>query len=262
MILISVPHSSEYIPDDLKDRINLEANFKEISEPCITEIVDWPNIRLVTMNVHQCFSNVNRFRDNINKRTGKPYETKRGVITKFDFHDTPLYLAGSGLSETEREELLKKYYDPFYRKLEEAIVSGKYELLIDAHAMNSHSSSYLEPDKDPEKRPDISVSNNGDPNGDQHIDGAVLAFPPEKLRKIAKAIKTKGYSCKMNDPFRGGVIIQTFASRIPCIQLEINKNQYMTDDDGEIIEEKINKLNKDLGEVFNEEFIAKLCPAG
>src|SRR3989338_11207149 len=118
MILISVPHGSSVVPKSLKKRLNQKANLREIAEPGIEKIVKWPGSKIIAAGFHQCFSNVNRFRNNIDLRTGEICAPQMGVFPELDFRGEPIYRPRSHLSELEKEELLSKHFDPFYRKLE------------------------------------------------------------------------------------------------------------------------------------------------
>ena len=247
MFFITVPHSSSVIPGFLKNRINSHARLDEITEPGIEDIFHWLDTDIIAAPVHQCFPNVNRARGGINPRTDQAYSEFTALFPDRDFHGTPIFLEGKELTNEEKERLLTEYYDPFYAKIEKHIASRKYDFFIDAHAMNAQSTSYRHNDRYAlASRPEICIGNNGDASGDQYEDTMPITFPQEHMRLLMSGLIHKGYNCHQNNPFRGGNIIQTFASRIPCVQIEINKALYMSSDDGDVLHDKVQLLKKDL----------------
>lgn len=250
MLLVTVPHCSESIPESLRGRLHPDVNLREIAEPGVDRIVAWPEARILKAQMHQCFGNVNRFRDDHNLHTDERYPDAIGVFPSCDFHGTPLYRMGKELTQGEREALLKAHYDPFYAQLDPLLQSGSFTHHVDAHAMNAHYTGYEGHAKDPQIRPDICISNGGDEHGELIDDGLPLTCTPASLRALAARITAKGYVCSMNVPFRGGVIMRHAAAFLPSVQLEINKRLYMTADDGKLLPDALQRLREDLGDSF------------
>lgn len=248
MFFITVAHSAETIPPELINRINPEANLQEIAEPGIDTIFRWPDVDVITAQVHQCFPNLNRSRNGIDPRTGKKYSGATALFPDCDHSDVPLYVNGLGLKSEEKEMLLERYYDPFHAAIDHHIASGKFSYFLDVHAMNASNTGYHPDRYDLSLRPDICLGNNGNDEGN----GLSITFPSAALRRITKSLNSRGYHCQMNQPFRGGIIIQTYGARIPCIQVEISKKLYMIGDDGELIPEKMDALSDELQPVFTD----------
>ncbi len=245
---LTIPHYVKEILPEIKNRINPAANLREIAEPGVNLIFDWPRIKRVLAKAHQCFPNLNRQRNNINLNIGQEYEEKLSLFPSKDFHGEKIYLPEKELIPPEKELLLLQYYDPFYEEIDKFIASGKFDFFLDVHSMNDQNSSYENQDS----RPEICLGNRGNEEGERRLDRPGITFPPEKLRAIRQALRTKGYDCRLNTPFSGGYIIQKYAKSFPCILVEINKKVFMETDDGEVISEKVEELNKDLWEVFND----------
>lgn len=239
MFFISDPHSSLSIPSILSDRINPHAQLREIAEPGIDTLFTWDGIPRIMATAHQAFPNLNRGRSDTNPRTGEKYPSQRSLFPLEDFHGNPIYKEGQELSSEEQEVLLQEHYDPFHTGIERLIESGSYDFFLDVHAMNGGCTSYDDARFNPEKRSNICLGNNGNEHGEQHEDGEHITFDPKTLCLFADVLREKGYTVELNEPFRGGYILQYYGQRFPCIQVEINKELYMDADDGEVNEEKI-----------------------
>jgi formiminoglutamase len=257
MFFVTLAHSGERIPDLLKDRVNPEANLREISEPSIDEIFHWKDVERITTEIHQCFPNLNRRRTNVDPKTGHPYVGATALFPIRDFHSSPIYKPNAEMTEQEKNLLLQEYYDPFHKKIYDAIASRNYAFFLDAHAMNNAKTGYPSDRHHPAMRPDICLGNRGNAHGEPVEKTNAVTFPPPVLRKIAKAIEKKGYSCELNNPFPGGAIIQIFGKLLPCIQVEINKKLYMTADDGDVLPENILTLKRDLQDIFRNTVMEK-----
>jgi len=247
-----IAHHAETIPKEVKGRLVITSKrLREIGEPAVDQIFNWPNIPRVEAVVHQCFPNLNRQRNNINPNTGSPYTGKTALFPLLDFHKDSIYQSGLELNDEEKEHLLKKYYDSFFQQIDKFIKGGNYDFFIDAHSMNNYASSYGPSGE----RPDICLGNRGDENGEKRDDRPCITFPAEKLRAIRDGLKNKGYDCLLNQPFSGGYIIQKYAQfPFPCLQFEINKKLFMSADDGEVSLEKVEQLKKDLLDVIFDLF--------
>lgn len=252
MFFVTVSHASERIPPELRDRINPDANLRAMAEPGIDAMCSWSGVPLVAASMHLCVVNLNRSRDDINPRTGDIYPESLSQLVLSDYHGTSIYRDGREPTDEEREAFLRDYYDPFFARVDELAASGAYRFFADVHAMNGASTSYESKTHALHARPDICLGNNGNILGDAHADGAPLTLAPEAIRHLNASLSAAGYVCGMNDPFRGGYIIQHLGARIPCIQIEIQKKLFMTADDGEVIPERLEHVGHDLFRALSE----------
>ena len=117
--------------------------------------------------------------------------------------------------------------------------------------MNENSRSYESKTETLRKRPDICLSNNGDSSGKMNTDGMPLTCPAAFIRTMQQMLIDRGYQCSLNEPFRGGDIIQTYGSHIPCLQMELSKRLFMTADDGECDTDRLHELQQRLSEVLS-----------
>lgn len=246
MFFVTIPHCGERIPPAFLSRMNPQANLRAMAEPGLDRVCQWEGVTQVCGEMHMCITNLNRSKDNQNPRLGTPYLLALSQNILLDFTGTPLYLAGKEPSADERAQFLDQYYDPFFQEIDRLVESGRYHFFADVHTMNRSSTSYADKAHMLHERPEICLSNNGTITGEEHADGSPLTFPPKLLQKLAAALVDAGYSCALNDPFRGGYIMQTYGARIPCMQIEMRKDLCMTSDDGALLAERIDVLNRDL----------------
>ncbi len=239
---ITLPHFSTKVPPELKGRLNPKANLSPINEPGIEKIFDWPEIHRVLASTQQCFPNLNRQRNNLDPNNNHPYPDNRSLFPLFDFEGCPLYSPKKEPTKDEKELMLKKYYDPFFSEIDQLIKSNKFSFFIDVHSMNNETTSY----DNPLKRPEICLGNRGNEKAEKRPERPGTTFKPEQLRRLQKELQEQGYDCHANNPFSGGYIIQKYGPSFPCLQIEINKKLFMTADDGELIPEKIKKLDQNL----------------
>lgn len=251
MFFLTIPHISEHIPEDLLPRMNSAANLRAMAEPCLDLLFAPSGIETVSGSVHLAVVNLNRSRNDKNPRTGKPYPEALSQHVLKDFHGTPLFRPGAEPSALERLRFLERYYDPFFSRVEHLVQSGRFSFFADVHSMNDHSTSYASKADTLGERPDICLSNNGDAAGETHADGMPLTCPTSFIKRLRKMLAERGYHCLLNDPFRGGTIIQTYGSHIPCVQVELSKRLFMTADDGVCSAERLQVLAGHLSDAFS-----------
>lgn len=245
---ITIGHSSLTIPKNLKNRINPSAILLELVEPGLIEVCKNMQAKKVIFDLHRAILDINRSRDNVDPKTNKKYPIERDLFPKKDFQGNDIYLKDSNLSDDEKEELLQKYYDPFFASIDNLISSGEYEFFIDIHLMNNNSSGYEM--KNP--RPDICIGTLGDPDGEICLNRPSTTIKPETAREMKLVFENNKYSCDLNRPFAGGYIMMKYLTKFPCIQLEINKKLLMDSDSGMPKLEKIKKLKEDLETIFEK----------
>ena len=248
---ITISHHSMKLPKEVEGRLAIsKTRLLEIAEPETEKLFSWPDIKTVKAEVHQCFPNLNRRRNNMDPGTDRAYPPARALFPTFDFHEEAIYKSKEKeLSEKEKEELLKKYYDPFFEEVNQLIKSGDYDFFIDAHAMNNCFSSY----DDMKIRPDICLGNRGNERGEVKKGRRRITFPSSKMRELQKILTKKGYDVALNDPFSGGYIIQKYNRQFfPGFQVEVNKRLFMDCDDGKSEKKKVEKLKNNLKDAILE----------
>lgn len=120
--------------------------------------------------------------------------------------------------------LIKKYFDPFQKKIRKQFESYKKRNFssvyhIDLHSMPSKGSAiHRDPGK---KRPDVVIS-------DREGQSAERSF----VKSVKKAFENEGFNVSLNRPYKGGRITQTYGNPAKgrhTVQIELNRSLYMNE---------------------------------
>jgi len=124
------------------------------------------------------------------------------------------------LSETERETLIWRYYEPHHRALEQAVDVALDQnqrcLVIDCHSFSSVPLPH-EPDQKID-RPQVCIGTD-----DYHT-------PPWLVTAAVKAFEEQGFKTEVNRPFSGALVPLKFYRKNPkvfSIMIELNRSLYM-----------------------------------
>jgi len=207
-LLISVPHAGLSIPPEVglsnlltPDQIIADGDEGSREIYAIEELVN----KFVTTDIARAFVDVNRKENDL---------SKDGVVKTHTCWDIPVYK--SPLSPTLIKQLLGHYYFPFHAQLTNS--TGKEVMLaIDCHTMAS-SGPPVGPD--PESvRPMVCLSN---------ADGTC----PEEWFCLLADCLSEAFSCEvsLNKPFRGGYIIRHHANEISWLQLELSRDNSLSNE--------------------------------
>ncbi|QCK15488.1 N-formylglutamate amidohydrolase [Mangrovivirga cuniculi] len=224
-ILISVPHSGTFIPDEISAKMN---------EDLITELedTDWfvdrlyqfchqEGIPMIIANYHRWVIDLNR-----NPENKSLYNDGR-VITELcptkTFNDESLYLEGNEPDNDEIESRKKNFYYPYHVKVKELLNEIKSEfgqaLLFDAHSIKKQVPGIRK-----EPFPDFILGDNEEKSASKEI--IKIAYENLALNNIGEFTH--------NQPFKGGQITRSFgdpSNNIHSLQLEMAKVNYMSDDE-------------------------------
>ncbi len=130
---------------------------------------------------------------------------------------------------------IQKGYDEFYFTLAQLTDSYRFNIIVDGHTMS-----------DSPDRPAIGL-------GTKYIPPFYLPI----VRSMRRKLMGIGYSpVEFNKPYYGGNILLWLQQKSPdlfaCL-IEINKNLYMDGQRKNVIPEKLEKLSKEITEIFNIE---------
>ncbi len=209
-ILVTIPHSSIFVPADLRRLIKLtDFQIRKQSDPYTDEIFNVSNAHVIKGGISRLVVDLNRAPDDIEMEHSL---SNRGVVVSVDIDGDPIYKTPPAMDAIF--ERVKKYHYVFHEKIEE--IKPKVKFMIDGHSMRSVSPA-TKPDGGA-KRPDITLGNR-DFTTCSHI----------MTRKIMKFFEKKGFSVKINDPFSGKFVIGYHCSRklFPGIQIELNEKLFM-----------------------------------
>jgi N-formylglutamate deformylase len=227
-VVVHVPHSSTFVPSDMRDSFSLlEAELKRE----ILRLTDW--------YIDELFSSV--------KELGGAavlYPLSRLVVDPERFEDDAQeIMASKGIgviytrtsdgrelraapSEGERRALLDQFYRPHHRVLEQAtetclIRFGKC-LILDCHSFASKPLPF-ELDQDP-VRPDICLGT--DP----------FHTPPALTDSIEEFFAAPGLRVYREKPYKGTLVPMKFYGKdqqVSSIMIELNRKLYMDENTGE-----------------------------
>ena len=228
-ILISVPHGGDVIPLELRDKTILKpADIFWDGDGCTRQIYDFSKgaQAFVDAKIARAFVDLNR--DRLDCASKNP----DGVIKSETCFRKPVYRFGEFPGENLIEELLKKYYDPFHRRLDQALVQNSVKLAIDCHSMLPASPVISQ--NPGQNRPLFCISNGGDLNGEKMGEQKPITCPAGLLRLLKRllleAFNINSQAVLLNQPFSGGHIMRSHhrpTLKKPWIQFEINRKLYI-----------------------------------
>ena len=203
-ILISVPHAGLEIPSEVRT-YNLLTQEEIIcdGDEGASEIYAIGSYvqAYVTTNIARAFMDLNR---SANDRG------QDGVVKTHTCWDVPIYMGQ--LPEDLIEVMIRKYYQPYHEKL--TLFAADMKFGIDCHTM-ADIGPPISPDPG-QKRPLVCLGN---------ADGA---FPFDWLRIMEDCFRQSfQVGISLNQPFKGGYIIQAHASEMPWIQVEISRTNVL-----------------------------------
>ena len=154
-----------------------------------------------------------------------------GLVKSVTCYNEPVYIRGMEPGPQLVEQLIRRYYDPYYDAIEQACTDpqGGLRLCLDCHSMAPtappvSSNSGGGTDRNGAARPLFCLSNR---------DGKTC--PDDQLETLACCISESFGIPRdrifLNRPFRGGHITEWFGTRhgaaIPWVQVEMNRMLYL-----------------------------------
>lgn len=229
-VLISVPHGGMQIPKEVIDRCPLsEKEVFDDSDAFTRDIFDFKDrvISYVDTDISRSIIDLNRSRDD--------YDPKKidGVIKRQTARGASVFDKNAFPGPQLAEELLQKYYDPYHNKIDELIDQSPPLFALDCHSMDPVGPKHGK--KPGKKRAIFCLSNGGDYSGFPIGKKGYVTCSPTLIINLAEILaqtfKISEEDVLLNDPFPGGHIIRShYSERVPWIQLELNKNLYLTAD--------------------------------
>lgn len=218
-VLLSIPHGGTRMPIEISDRVCISK--KDLFDDGDAFTRDIYGLKdevagYLEGDIARAFVDLNRAKDDL------PPKNPDGVVKSKTCRGRPIYNPGQELNYELTNLLLKKYYDPYHKKIRENLDSSNHiKLMLDCHSMEAVGPE-ISPDPGKE-RPKICLgSNHG------------KSCPIELAQKLARCFKT-AFGLKKDDvvidkPFSGGFITRTYGNEPkPCIQIEINRSLYLAD---------------------------------
>ncbi len=222
-VLISMPHNSAEIPDEIKARMHPFAHQSPDTDWFVDRLYECaPDMGLSVLKPSwsRYVIDLNRPPDDQNLYPGAD-TTGLVPISSFDSH--PIYKAGQEPDQIEIQNRLEAYWQPYHQTLEAEIkrIHSQFGMAIvfEAHSIASHVPRFFEG-----QLPDL---NFGTANGTSCSNELSLA--------LTAVAQSSDYSWVLNGRFKGGYITRAYAkpaNQIHCMQLELSQATYLNEADG------------------------------
>lgn len=250
-ILFSYPHSSLYIPENIKEKLNISRDDLILSMDFWTDrFFSWLDSTKLFAEIHFLFWNLNRHISGKHLLTQETYTEFNGLFpTELSHNGKAVYRDWNHLSQEEKQNLIDVYYIPYYQKLVDFIVSRRIDFVVDVHSCDPITSgnqlwSW--------ERADIILWNLWDEKWNIDPKKWYITFPTQLLQLLKFTLEKHGLTVSLNNPFPWWNITQQIWKQIPTLQIEVNKRVYMSDDLLKVEEEKFKRVNDILEKVFRE----------
>lgn len=257
-LLVLAPHASGHVPFDVLRRMLGAGAFDEgrrerrlghlfaEGDPYSDLIFHVPDAHFLPATVSRFVVDLNRHQDDA---------SANGVIKVVDFAERSLYPEGFALTRLEREERLRRYYDPYHAEIARVLERHAVALLIDGHSMTPVGPG-LGPDPG-SPRPALTLMTGGDGAGNTKP-GVRCSVSPEAARALgslaaghfAAVLETASVPpvVALNDPWDVDEIADLYADGdrgrgVPGFGLEINRALYL-DGEGAPLPGAIRRLNR------------------
>jgi len=239
-VLISIPHCGYRVPEELKDRILLST--KDIFDDSDTFAGDIYNIESRVFNLFK--ADIARAFIDLNRPSSEfPPKNPDGVIKSRTCHDLLIYKKGKEPDQSLRNSLLEKYYEPYHRRIKEALEHPEIRLGLDCHTMDIFGPvKAIDAGK---KRPMICLGNLSGKSCSQEIIDCLTAC-------FIQAFGLGPSEVTQNRPFQGQHITRAYGKNpVPWVQVEMSKALYMKPP---YFDEKTLKIDNGFLRELNEKF--------
>lgn len=231
-IIIHVPHSSLYLPNEFYKRTTLDKDYieKENIFMCDYKIDEFlpTNFNIIKFNYSRMFCDVERYKIDELEEMSK---YGMGVIYGKDSNNKKFI----NIDKKYKNKVIRKYYDKHHNKFNKLVQKSlkKYDecYIIDLH---SYSDFFVKKVLNKTDNPDICI-------------GITKKYYSKKLTNFTiNHFKKYGYSIKINHPYSGTMTPNKKDNRVRSIMIEINKRVYLKN------KNKYDKLSQCMNEYWNK----------
>lgn len=188
-VLVVTPHSSGFVPHDvLAQMLGERAWERRAREERLARLLyagdPFTDVIFSSARARMWHAGVSRFVVDVGaQRTGQADAgyNDPDIFPYQDAWQRRLYPDGFELTPAEREERLRRYWDPFHDEIERSIVMNDVRLLVTGHAMLPVGPP-LSRDEG-QRRPALALVTNGGPDGEPHR-GRATSVPPRDARAL------------------------------------------------------------------------------
>lgn len=223
-ILVVLPHSTSYLPEKVITKMRISKKIRDgYFDVGSKEVFDLPNLTLKLAKYSRLYCDLNRAPDQVGENNMK---NRKGVVLLRTMQGYQVYK--KFLEKSDYLERIKEY-EAYFAEVKKIIKKEKPCFLIAAHTMLPHHSW------------DIVISNN------DHCTCSANAINLLKF-EFEKA----GYSVSINNPFKGGFLINYFChrDRLRGIQIEFSRRLIADKKSSELKPNLLSLHNKKITQVI------------
>jgi len=246
--VVSVPHGSFKIPEDIRDSMALtqreilestDLGAREVFTQLPVTVALWSRWSRLVVDLNRDF----RQRDS------------KGVVPEVDYYGREIYQEACRPEKTEVERRLKAYYWPYHNRLKEAVENPGIKVLFDCHSLVR-----IGPPGAPDPlrwRKDIVLGNNGNHKGESDPALGDITCPAGTLQMIKEVFINAGFSVSVNQPYSGGFITTHYGLELiqqekMAVQIEVNQDLYVDKESLQLDRDKLGQIANRLQQVFRE----------
>lgn len=251
-MILHIPHSSTFIPQNIRDAFllsdsELEDELLRMTDAYTDDFYNFKGEKVipVVFPVSRLVVDPERF---MNDKDEPMAKKGMGVIYLRTSRVKPLRRR---LTATEKKNLIEEFYHPHHDKFQRVVLEELSKdnkcLVVDCHSFASRPFPH-DPDQSPE-RPDICIGTDE------------FHTPPWLTDLACDLFRQRDYSVEVNRPFQGTIVPWDFYKRnrkVSSILIEVNRKLYMNEDTGEK-GEKYLLVKEDLRYIL-EEILASFHP--
>lgn len=221
-VLINVPHSGTYVPDDMLERFTPPAKQLRDTDWHVDRLYDFAR----ALGVHMLVATHSRYVIDLNRDPGGeslyPGKFTTGLCPTVLFDKTPIYNQGQEPADAEVTQRTGEYWQPYHDKLQTILDGLKQKqadkngrvVLFDAHSIASQVPLFFEG-----RLPDLNLGS---------ADGA--SADAALMNTLLSVAQNSPYSSVLNGRFKGGYITRHYGrpdDGVHGVQLELSQVNYM-----------------------------------
>jgi N-formylglutamate deformylase len=248
-VFIAIPHSGIEVPPEIRRHLlpHVDDRFlRSMSDPYTDLVYSLPSVRWERYRWSRFVADPNR---------GERQLDEGGVVPATCFDEQPLYPPEHALDADERERRVALYHRPYHERVAAAVSHPDTRFYLDGHSMAGQG-----PVRSPDSgqvRPDATLSNMGDREGNPAPGLAFLTCPPDLTRELADSLhrhllgvpapdvgpnhEVTG-EVRINDPFPAGYGVRRHArptKGVPGLQIELNQRLWVDEETWHVLPERV-----------------------
>lgn len=213
-IVVSLPHSGEVIPAELRKGMNPGVLLPNVDWflPDLYAFLPQNGVTVLENNLHRYIADPNRYPEMVDLDGDYRHE----VVYSQTTFGKEIYQ--KSLTADEIQQRIQKFYQPYHQQLQD-LIDRKLRKFKKIYLFDLHSFAQY-PHEEDLSVSDVVLGNKSD------------SMSSSELRQIlTEQFQSKGYSVSNNHPFSGGYITQHYGKhpRVEAIQVELAYRMYIED---------------------------------